>query len=128
MDLTRTGILPAKAENVSEEDATYRLRGGIMMLAIALAGAVGLETIDAGPLWRLLLFVPFFLAEYSFFQAVYRICGVTALQGKRWVDDGWEQIADPQVREACRCLGKTQLFASLGWATLLTGLFVWLAF
>lgn len=113
--------------NLTDEDATRRLRGGIVMLAVALMGAAILEKTGASPYLRLALFVPFFFAEYSFFQAIYRTCGFQALKGMRSTPEGPEPIADPQARNACRCAGKAQIVHSFLAASALTALFVFLA-
>ncbi len=117
-----------KAQNISEEEATRRLRGGIFMLMIALGGAVVLKMVDASPAFRMALFVPFFMAEYSFFQAVYKTCGVAALRGTRSMGEGTERIADPRERQACLCAGRTQIFHALSAALVLTAVFVWLSY
>ena len=98
------------------------------MLMAALGGAVALEAFEADPLWRVALFVPFFLAEYSFFLAIYRNCGLAALRGLRFTGEGRERIADPRERQACRCAGKAQIVHALSAATALTALFVWMAY
>jgi hypothetical protein len=58
--------------NLSPAAASKKLRTGVMMLGIGLAGAVTMAKLDAPLVLRLLLLVPFFLAANGFFQSVYR--------------------------------------------------------
>lgn len=114
------------AENLSEGVVTRRLRGGIIMLMVALGLAAAFEVMDAGPITRLWLFVPFFLAENVFFQAVHKTCGFSALRGLRHTADGDERIVDPKEREAVMKRGWAQLAQTGLAATLITALFVWI--
>lgn len=98
------------------------------MLMVALGGAVTMESAEISPLFRVVLFVPFFVAEYAFFQGIYRICGLAALRGMRRTGEGAEKIADPRERFACRCAGRVQLFHAFLASSLMTGLFVWMAY
>ena len=114
------------AENLTEEEVTRRLRGGIVMLIVALFCAALLEHYNASAYSRLWLFIPFFLAENAFFQAIHKTCGFSAMRGIRHTDDGDEKIADRRELEACRCQGKTQIVQSVAGAAILTGLFTWI--
>ena len=100
------------------------MRGGIVMLLVALGMLAWFEQVDAPRYLRAVLFVPFFVAEYSFFQAIYNNCGMASLRGLRATPEGIEKIADPMAREACRCAGKTQIVTSALSAALFTMLFV----
>lgn len=114
------------SENLSDQEITRRLRGGIVMLMVALLAAALLEHVNAPTYSRIALFVPFFLAENAFFQAIYKTCGFSAMKGIRHTVDGDEKIADPLELEACRCQGKAQIVHSLAGATILTSLFTWI--
>jgi hypothetical protein len=58
--------------NLSAAAATNRLRGGIIMLAVALAGAVVMVYTHLHPMWRAVLLVPFFFAANGFYQGLHR--------------------------------------------------------
>lgn len=58
--------------NLSAGPTTKRLRTGVVALALALALAVVLVKADVGPLYRLALAAPFFVAAMGFFQGLYR--------------------------------------------------------
>ncbi len=115
------------SENLSDQAVTRRLRGGIVMLMLALLLAALLEHWNASVYSRIWLFIPFFLAENAFFQAIHKTCGFSAMKGIRHTVDGDEKIADRLELEACRCQGKTQLVQSFAGALLLTALFTWIA-
>lgn len=58
--------------NLSARPTATRLRGGVVALALALAVAVALVYFETPWTYRLLLFLPFFVAANGFFQALYR--------------------------------------------------------
>lgn len=58
--------------NLTAGPAAVRLRGGVVALAVALAIGVILVYLSVPWGYRLLLFVPFFVAANGFFQALYR--------------------------------------------------------
>lgn len=113
-------------QNLSDTNVTRRLRVGIVMLMVALALAAVFEKLDASPLTRLWLFLPFFLAENAFFQAIHKTCGFSAMKGMRHTAEGDERIADRAELDACRCRGRLQLMHSLCAAAALTALFIWI--
>ena len=62
----------ARAENLSSGASSKRLRGGVVLLGIALMIAVTLVHTGVHPAWRLLLFLPFWAAAQGFYQGLYR--------------------------------------------------------
>ena len=58
--------------NLSARPTAARLRGGVVFLALALILAVALVYAQVPWAYRLLLFLPFFVAANGFFQALYR--------------------------------------------------------
>jgi hypothetical protein len=58
--------------NLTARPTATRLRTGVVALALALALAVALVYFQVPWVYRLLLFVPFFIAANGFFQALYR--------------------------------------------------------
>ncbi|MBN4050308.1 hypothetical protein JYT28_00980 [Desulfobulbus sp. AH-315-M07] len=60
----------AKPEgNLGSKAINTKLRRGQIWLTISLLIAVGMSCSDVGWEWRMLLFVPFFMAAGGFFQA-----------------------------------------------------------
>ena len=55
--------------NIGPEQRRQRLTFGVSILALGIGLAVVLVAIHAGPLWRLLLFVPFMSGAEGIFQA-----------------------------------------------------------
>jgi hypothetical protein len=58
--------------NLTAGPTATRLRGGVIALALALAVAVTLVYFAVPWGYRLLLFLPFFMAANGFYQALYR--------------------------------------------------------
>jgi hypothetical protein len=112
------------ARNLTEQHVVRRLRGGIVFLMIGLLLAAAFEHFGVPPLRRTWLFVPFFLAGYAFFQAVFKTCGFSALRGRRHTTEGLEIVADKELRARALHTGKKQLLFSLLGAAALTALFV----
>lgn len=55
--------------NIGPKQRKKRMRFGQVLLAISLAGLVGLIVSGAPATWRLALFLPFLLAATGYFQA-----------------------------------------------------------
>jgi len=58
--------------NLTAKPTALRLRTGVVALSLALGLAVSLVHFQVAWGYRLLLFLPFFLAANGFFQALYR--------------------------------------------------------
>lgn len=58
--------------NLTARPTAARLRTGVVALGAALALAVALVYLQVAWNYRLLLFLPFFVAASGFFQALYR--------------------------------------------------------
>ncbi|MBW2522572.1 MAG: hypothetical protein JRI23_00285 [Deltaproteobacteria bacterium] len=58
--------------NLGATPTATRLRGGVVALALALSVAVAVVYFAVPWGYRLLLFLPFFVAANGFFQALYR--------------------------------------------------------
>lgn len=58
--------------NLSPGAASKRLRWAVVMLAVALSGAVAMASAELGHAWRLLLFFPFLMTANGFYQGLYR--------------------------------------------------------
>jgi len=58
--------------NLTPRAASKRLLGGMVLLGVALAGAVALHELSLARWWRLTLILPFFLAANGLFMGLYR--------------------------------------------------------
>lgn len=76
--------------NLEQGGQDARLRLGVAMLAIALLGTVGLVQADLHRAWRLLLFLPFFMAAFGAWQGLFRTCPGLAFKGLRETATGHE--------------------------------------
>jgi hypothetical protein len=110
--------------NLTDVNVARRLRVGIVSLAIGLGCAELLKLMDASPIVRVLLFVPFFISANAFFQAMYMNCGYSALAGRRHTAHGTERIADSRERRAVRARGIWQIALAFVGAAALTASFV----
>ena len=112
------------SENLCDDTVARRLRWGIGMLMLVVCLVAFLETSNAPRLARLWLFLPLFGAVNIFYQAWFKSCGLSAMQGVRHTADGVERIAVPEELQACRRRGRKQLTLSLVSSCLSTLLFV----
>jgi hypothetical protein len=110
--------------NLTDANVTRRLRLGIATLAIGLICAEALKAANAGPVLRLLLFIPFFISANAFVQAMYMNCGYSALAGRRHTAHGTERIADKGELRSVRVLGLWQIALAFVCASALTATFV----
>lgn len=69
--------------NLASTGQNMRLRMGGMMLLVALGAAVALVQTDVARGWRMVLFVPFFLAAFGAWQGLYRTCPGMVNRGMR---------------------------------------------
>ena len=100
------------------------MRIGLVALAGALVFALLLMKTGAPPTYRALGFVPFFFAVNGFLAALYRVCGFTALAGRRMTRDGAEVVADRAELASQRRIGVRVLALSVVLSALATSLFV----
>ena len=59
-----------RVANIGPEGQKTRLRGGLIALAVGLAGAAVLVWSGINPWWRLVLFLPFWQGALGVFQAL----------------------------------------------------------
>jgi hypothetical protein len=88
---------PACIPNIGPGQRRKRLRGGLMLLGLTLVIAGYLARIDAATPWRVLVFVPAFMAALGVFQAQAQTCVALAARGKRNMDTGDEAVAEPEL-------------------------------
>lgn len=61
--------MAGRAKNIGPEGQRARLRGGLVALALGIAGTVALISSKASRWWRTLLFFPFWQGGLGVFQA-----------------------------------------------------------
>ncbi len=88
--------------NIGPAERRKRLRGGLALLALTLAIAAWLASIDAGTPWRVLVFVPAWMAALGVFQAQAQTCVALAARGKRNMDGGDEVVTDHALLKRIR--------------------------
>jgi hypothetical protein len=113
--------------NLTDVNVARRLRIGIACLALGLGLAILFEKMHAAPLFRLALFVPFFVSANAFFQGVFETCGFSAFAGLRMTGCGSERIADRTELRSVRARGMKQIGLAIVAALALTALFVFAA-
>ena len=106
--------------NVSEDNQARRMRVGVYIFTFALLLGTVLVKLDAPPVYRALVMIPFWIAAQGFFTALYKTCGFMAAKGLRQChcEDGVEKIVDRAELKRIRTMG----LAMLGSALLATGL------
>lgn len=112
------------AGNLSDENQTQRLRGGVLSLGLSLTIAVAMLKLGASAPIRLVLFVPFFFSAIGLFQGLYRTCGFLAAQGMRDVGDGPEKISSRAELARVKQLGRKMFLGSTLSAAAATAVFV----
>jgi hypothetical protein len=112
------------AGNLESEGQSARMRVGIIALAVALGLVLALQAFDAPRLWRLSLFLPFFLTLFGATQALYRTCPSLAARGVREVCGAEEPVVRAAERDRSRSVGHRILLLSTVGAALATAVFV----
>ncbi|MEZ4222891.1 MAG: hypothetical protein R3B13_18255 [Polyangiaceae bacterium] len=110
--------------NLSPACRAKGLRHGVYILGFALAAAVTMRELGAPPLWRALLFLPFFMALVGMARGLIGICAFLALKGQRETDDGVEPVAAREERARLAITGRNALLWSSLIALALTAAFV----
>lgn len=80
--------MPLAGANLSTRGQNQRLRLGIVLLTVGLALTVALVKLQVEPLYRLGLFVPFFMASFTTLQGLCRTCPMHSRQGTRETEQG----------------------------------------
>ena len=114
----------AQRGNLDGAAQDRQMRMGLFALAGALVVALLLAQSGASPAYRALGFLPFFFAANGVLAALYRVCGFTAIAGRRMTADGTEVVADRAELSAQRRTGLRVLFLSVVLAATATTLFV----
>jgi hypothetical protein len=104
--VTSRGNLESRAQET-------QLRIGLVALAVSLAVGSVLARGGVAPGYRLVAFLPFFMAAYGVLAALYRTCGVTAIMGRRITSDGSEPVADRAELASHRARGMRVMLGSV---------------
>ena len=110
--------------NLGDRAQSQRLRMSLVLLSIALVLCVVLRETGVAPVYRSVLFIPFFASAFGAYQGLFRTCTVAARQGVRVTDQGEEVVADPAERGRMRAEGRKILLRSLATAAAATALVV----
>lgn len=114
----------AQRGNLDAAAQDQQMRIGLLALAGALVVAILLAKSGASPAYRALAFLPFFFAANGVLAALYRVCGFTAMAGRRLTADGAEVVADRAELTGQRRAGLRVIVLSAALAALATSLFV----
>lgn len=92
--------------NIGPREKQKRLVAGVVMSAVTLCVGAALILAGIPRFWRLLTFVPAWIAGIGLFQVRENTCVALAARGLRNMDTGDERISDPielhRVREQSR--------------------------
>ena len=88
--------------NIGPREQRRRIVMGIGMSVLTAAAVVWLVAADAPRVWRLLVFVPAWIAALDFLQVRARTCVLLAARGVRNLDAGIEPIASASERARIR--------------------------
>ena len=110
--------------NLGSHAQTVRLRGGIAGLALGLILAVLLVHFGVSPLYRSLLFVPFFGGAFGAYQGLFRTCTGAAARGERITDQGVERVIDRDQAQRSKADARLVLLGSAATALVATTLVV----
>ena len=117
MAATALGNLDMRAQNT-------QLRFGVVVIAAALAIGVLMLALGAPPAYRALLGLPLFLGISGVYAGLTRVCGFTAMQGKRRTESGACPVADKKQLRDFRRRGMQVIFGSATIAIAATTLLV----
>jgi hypothetical protein len=109
------GNLEARAQDM-------QLRVGLVSLAVSLVVGSLLASGGVATSYRLLSFVPFFVAANGVLSALYQTCGFTAIAGRRITSEGTEPVADRDELAQQRARGMRVMLGSSLLAAVATSL------
>ena len=110
--------------NIGPEGRRNRFLMGLISLGVGLGLAFFFRTNQAGSLWRVLLFIPFFAGTLGLFQARAKTCAFLAERGLRNMDQGSGEVASSEIAQRLRRRGRGIFIKSLLAAALLTLFFL----
>ena len=118
------GSAPERVGNLDASSQDTQLRVGLFSLVAALAGAAFLSKTGASPIYRTLMFLPFFAASYGVLAALYATCGISAIAGRRFTCQGTDRIVSRSDLALHRAKGVKVLSLSMVLAAIATACFV----
>jgi len=110
--------------NVSAKRSEKSMRAGMVSLAVALGLSVLLHELAVPAGYRAVLFFPFAVAALGTIKGLFGVCSYNAARGRREMDDGTEEILDPDARRKLAVRGQQLAAAAFAAAGVLTALFV----
>ena len=99
--------------NIGIGGVRLRTAIGCIALVIGIGGLLAMEQSDAPKLWRLCLFIPFFVAMLGLIQARENVCVFFGMRGTQKTGNQEERISDPGLEEALRNASKKILLLPL---------------
>ena len=95
---------------------------GCISLVIAITALLVLYGSGAAKVWRLFLFIPFFVAMLGLIQAREKVCVVLGIRGTKKTRDHEAPISDPGLEEALRAASQKILLLSVILAFIFTAI------
>jgi hypothetical protein len=109
--------------NLEASAQNNHLRGGIVLVSLALAVSLMPRHALAGLAAQVGLFAAFFAGSYGLQAGLFGVCGITALRGRRITEDGSRPVADARDLAAHRRVGIRVIASSVLFAACATALF-----
>ena len=110
----------ARAKNLTADVQNAQLRMGVVIFAIALAGAVLVRETGIVSMLRYLLFVPFLVGLHGMHLGLTGVCGMSAAAGVRRTSEGAEPVCDRAELRAVRKRGAIILASTAATALAVT--------
>lgn len=109
--------------NIGRRETSKRRLLGIAALIAGIGLAFVLVIFGASRFWRLIVFLPFWMAGLGLFQAQEKVCIALAARGLQNMDDGEIQLEDAKLagklKEKARKINRKAILTAV-FATLLT--------
>ena len=106
---------PLCGRNLQSHGQNGRLRMGLLGLGVGLGLAMFLVQADIPRSWRLILFIPFFIAAFGSLQGLYRTCPGMAMKGVRETASGGEvRVIGPEDQARMKKLGNKVMATTAG--------------
>ncbi len=114
----------ANLENIGPAERQKRVIVGVIASAVALFLIVTFSAQDTPHFFRVLVFLPLFIAALGFFQAGQKTCALFAERGMQNLGTGYAKVEDPKLATRLRLQGRSILVKSAAVAIAATALFL----
>lgn len=121
MSATETIGGAACAPNINVRERGKRRLLGLVALGAGVALACVFVVMDAGRVWRLLVFLPFWFAALGLLQARESVCIALVARGTQIIDVAEESVTDPAVLAGQRAAARRIHVRALITAAVATG-------